>query len=322
MAINGKILVIWTICLVLIAASLSVKLTQSKIKVATIEAIDKSTNNESLATSQSFYEEPNQGSKTITDQSQNKSTDPNNQSVQLTTNIISAKAYLVGNVQTGRVYYEKNKNLVLPVASMSKLVTAIAATDKLKSDALITISAESAKTFPDQSRLQAGEVFTVKELLYPLLLSSSNVAAEALASTTNRAKFLELMSSYAWEIGMPDTYFADPSGLSAQNISTAEDFFALARYLHDSRPDLLALSRMMQFFVSTTTSHSSHQIVSTHPFVGDSDFIGGKTGHTEEAKDTMLTMIKIKGEPIAIVVLQSTDRRRDTSLLIEKFKQN
>jgi len=231
--------------------------------------------------------------------------------------VVTARAYLVGDVSTGEVLMERDGKTVLPVASMSKLITAIAATDTMSPTTTVTITPPEYDVASDTSRIAPGETFTLSEMLYPLLLNSSNVAAEALASTSDRAKFLELMSSYAWEIGMPSTYFADPSGLSPQNQSTAEDFFALARYLYKSRPDILAITRTVSTSTATTTDHGAHDFASIHPFVTDPDFLGGKTGHTPEAGDTMLTILNIGGRPIAIIVLgaDSGSRQSDTQIL-------
>jgi D-alanyl-D-alanine carboxypeptidase len=209
--------------------------------------------------------------------------------------------------------------MVLPVASMSKLITAIAATDRYSPTTTIEITAPETQVPPDGSNLKAGESFTVSELLYPLLMDSSNVAAEALASSTGRIDFLEAMSSYAWEIGMPHAFFADPTGLSDRNAGTAVDFFALARYLYLDRPDILAITRTVRASVATTTSHNAHEFVNIHPFVNDKRFLGGKTGHTVAALDTMLTIMNIAGHPIAIIILRSYgERARDTSLLIDR----
>jgi D-alanyl-D-alanine endopeptidase (penicillin-binding protein 7) len=236
---------------------------------------------------------------------------------------VTAEAYLVGDVATGKVYLEKNAGTILPVASMSKLITAIAATDSLTSTTTITITPAEADVPPDGSALRAGETFTMPELLLPLLLDSSNVAAEALASTTNRRAFTELMSSYAWEVGMPGSFFADPSGLSERNVATAKDFFALAKYLYHYRPDILALTRIVSTSTATTTLHGSHDFVNIHPFVTDPRFIGGKTGHTPIALDTMLTIMNLSSHPIAIIVLRSQNARaNDTNLLINEISMS
>jgi D-alanyl-D-alanine carboxypeptidase len=236
--------------------------------------------------------------------------------------MVSAKAYLVGNVETGEIILKHNISMVLPVASMSKLITAIAATDTISPTTTITISDEMTKVAGDASMLVAEEKFKMTELLYPLLLSSSNIAAEALASAIDRTKFLELMSSYAWEVGMPKTFFADPSGIDPNNQSSAEDFFALARYLYKSRSEILAITRMDKTFLGTTTDHNYHDFVNTHPFVNDQNFIGGKTGRTPQALETMLTIIKINDKPIAVIVLGSEigSRASDTRILIDRVK--
>jgi D-alanyl-D-alanine carboxypeptidase len=237
---------------------------------------------------------------------------------------VGAKAYIVADISSGKIYFEKNSKTSLPVASMSKLITAFVAADSIPLDTEVAITDAEAALPPDTSHLMSGEKISMNLLMYPLLLSSSNVAAEAVASASgHRNNFLELMSSYAWEIGMSSTYFADASGLSPQNAASARDLFALARYLYNSRPDILAITRTPQFYIATTTEHGSHEVVSTHPFVNDPNFIGGKTGRTPEAGETMMTLMKVNGRPIAVVVLGSVlgGREIDTRVLIEKVKE-
>ena len=232
---------------------------------------------------------------------------------------ISAEAYLVGNVVTGQIYLSKQIDTVLSVASMSKLVTAIAATDTLAPTTTVTITTADADTYPDHSHIHAGETFTVHELLYPLLMDSSNVAANTLASSTDLQSFMDLMNSYAWEIGMSKAFFQDPSGLSEHNTASARDFFALARYLYRARPDILAVTRLVSAAVATTTDHEAHSFVNIHPFAGDPRFLGGKTGHTNAAMDTMMTILDIDNQPLAFIVLRSDFRRQeDTDLLIKE----
>jgi D-alanyl-D-alanine carboxypeptidase len=231
---------------------------------------------------------------------------------------VSAESYLVGDVSTGKIYLEKNPSTILPAASMSKLITAIAATDTYAPTAMIEITPAETMVPPDGSNLTAGESFTVHDLLYPLLLDSSNVAAEALASTTARGPFLQLMAGYATEIGMSGSFSADPSGLSENDQGSVQGFFTLAQYLYKSRPDILALTRTVSISVASTTDHAAHTFASIHPFVTDPRFLGGKTGHTVAAEDTMLTILNIGGHPIAFIVLRSQDRARDTEMLITK----
>jgi len=237
-------------------------------------------------------------------------------------NDITASAYIVGNVLTGKVYISSHPTGVFPVASMSKLMTAIVATGMFSATTTISITKPETDVPPDASNLQAGEMFALKDLLYPLLLASSNVAAEAIASSTGRLHFMDVMSNTAWEIGMPDTYFMDPSGLDPRNEASANDMFALARYLYTYRPDILAITRTPHMDMATTTDHESHIFDSTHPFVNDPRFIGGKTGRTPEAGETMLTILRINSQPIVFIVLHSAygERANDTTKLIKKYE--
>lgn len=232
---------------------------------------------------------------------------------------VLAESYIVGDILTGKIYMEKNSTQVYPFASMSKLITALVAEDNYRGDKLIAITQENTRVSPDASALRAGETFTLNELMYPLLLNSSNVAGEAIASSSDRMKFLELMSSYSWEIGMPKAFFVDPTGLSERNAGTAKGFFAMARYLYSQKPEILAITKLERLSVGTTTNHGAHDFVNIHPFVRDARFLGGKTGRTPAALDTMLTILNIWGRPVAIVVMRSPgNRAKDTAYLAQK----
>ncbi len=308
MYISRKIIAVWVVCLALILTAVFVRFSRVTYKIGPFPIIVSTAKEKSLPTSQSFYDAGNQ--ETV-----------GNSTEKPIVPVISARAYIAGNVTNGQIYATKNPNLILPVASMSKLITAVAATDRLSLSGKVTVTNQELDVASDTSRFVAGETFSVLELLYPMLLNSSNVAAEALASSTNRAAFLESMTAYAKEIGMPKTFFADPSGLSSQNTSTARDFFTLSKYLYKSRPDILAISRKSVVFIATTTAHNSHFFYSIHPFVTDDEFLGGKTGHTDAAGDTMLTMLRINNQPIAIVVLKSDNRYKDTKLIVEQIRK-
>ena len=233
---------------------------------------------------------------------------------------ISVKAYLVGDTVTGKIYIEHSSSTLLPIASISKLVTAMTATAFLSSSTPVTITKEEADVPPDASNISPGETYTVAELMYPLLLNSSNVAAEAIASSSNRVDFLKNMSSYSQEVGMLNTSFADPTGLSGYNRSTAKDLFVLSQYLYKYRPDILNLTRTVMTYTATTTSHGSHAFTSIHPFIGDPRFLGGKTGRTLAAGETMITILNINNHPTTFIVLGSDNgaREHDTRLLIDR----
>lgn len=318
-----NLLIITTLCVMTIFMAMSLKLYQSSVDASKMSGVDYAARylmyapySIPLKNDLGFYDDrPQPSSKRKPQVSINK---PVIEAIP-----VSARAYLVGDVVSGKIYLEKSSRTPMPVASMSKLITAFVATDIVPPETEIVITEEQSSLSPDSSHIRAGEKYTMATLLYPLLLSSSNVAAEALASATNdRGNFLEMMSSYSWEVGMPSSFFADASGLSPDNIASAQDLFALAQYLYNSRGNILEITRTPHAEVATSTDHGAHNFDSIHPFVLDPNFIGGKTGRTPEAGETMLTIMKVKNRVVAVVVLGSMmgGREGDTRLLLNKVE--
>lgn len=240
-------------------------------------------------------------------------------------NAISAEAYLIGDLDTGKVYLQFNSNKVYPIASLSKLFTALVSRHVLDQEKNLTVTEEILKTNGDAGHLVKDEIFTAEELLYPLLMESSNDAAEVLAQSFGYTDFINQMNSLASELGMTSTKFKDASGLNSQNISNAKDLFTLALYLYKYEPTLLEITKQKEFDLATTTEHQSHHFVSINPFVVYTHFIGGKTGRTSEAKESMVSLFtypeNVTIRNIAVISLRSDfgEREMDTEKLIEKF---
>ena len=242
-------------------------------------------------------------------------------------NSITAEAYLVGNLETGEKYVSFNPDAVFPIASLSKLFTAIIADQNISSTTKITITQQMVDTFGDAGHLVKDEKFTVQELLYPLLLESSNDTAEAYAQFFGYDKFIKKMNDFVKKIGMSSTTFRDASGLSSANISNADDLFIFAKYLYKNQPALLEITRKTDFDLATSSEHGFHHFVSINPFVGYEPFIGGKTGRTVEAKESMVSLFKTKQGtttyPVAVIILRSEfgEREIDTENVLDKFSQ-
>lgn len=238
---------------------------------------------------------------------------------------ISAESYLVGNLETGEVYINFNSSSVFPIASVSKLYTALVVQHLMDSDKEIVITQPMLDAYGDAGRLVLDEKFTTEELLYPLLLESSNDAAEAYAQSFGYENFMEEMNAFAKEIGLEKTSFRDASGLSPFNISNAKDLFTLTQYLYSHEEDILKISRTVDFDMATTSDHQSHHFVNINPYSKNSSFIGGKTGRTDEAKESMISLFKQKigpqTYPIAIIILRSefAEREIDTGKLLDMF---
>lgn len=283
---------------------------------------DSRTNTEQFAIDSSFYERIDNMVDVVAD---SIGINKNDEKIVVATTSsgITAKAYLVGDLETGEVLFESRGDLTLPIASMSKLMTAYVGLMTMAPTTTIEISEQNTKVYPDQSNLRAGEKFQFSEILYPLLLNSSNVAAEAIASSYGRKDFLELMSSYAWEIGLPTSYFSDPSGLSPNNKASVKGFFELTKYIYKNMPELLSITRKVELSSATTTEHDFHRFTNIHPFARITGFVGGKTGRTTEAGETMLTILNMDNRPIAFIVLGShfDKRKSDTDLLIAEYEK-
>lgn len=250
--------------------------------------------------------------------------------------IITADSYLVGNLATGEVYFEKDPAAVRPIASISKLFTALIVTRHISDGAPILIASSSVTDSEQPVDVRAGEVYSAHDLLTAMLLVSSNDAATAFAdnyaSTTgaqpadaSRADFVSLMNAAAYSLGLSSTRFQDPSGLSSGNISSADDLFTLARYLYKNQPGILTITKTPEFDIATTTDHGAHDFVNIDPFVYDPHYFGGKTGNTSAAGETMLSLFNLPAQngttvPIAIIVLHSNpdERQIDSSILVSR----
>jgi D-alanyl-D-alanine endopeptidase (penicillin-binding protein 7) len=126
-------------------------------------------------------------------------------------------------------------------------------------------------------------------------------------------------------IGMKDTQFEDPAGLSDKNISTADDLFVLGRYLYERQAYLLAITRQKGKTL-VSSKFGPRELRNFNVFSSDPSFIGGKTGKTTPAKETMLSMFREQTPAsvynVAIIVLGSENRAADVAKLREWFRES
>ncbi|HVO28729.1 MAG TPA: serine hydrolase [Candidatus Paceibacterota bacterium] len=237
---------------------------------------------------------------------------------------VGASAVLIADLTTGKSYLDLNADERWPMASVSKLMTAAVATDVLSPDVHITITSQMVAVDPTEQVLHVGDTYTVADLMHVMLLPSNNVAAEALADFYGRANFLAAMNAKAQAWGMAGTYYDDPSGLSAANESTASDLLKLAQHIYAQYPQVLAITRMPQATVENLSTGQSVTVESINHFAGTPDFIGGKTGYTDQADGNLLSLFSYDGRPVFVVVLGIDDGVRfdATQELYAWFRQN
>ena len=217
---------------------------------------------------------------------------------------------LVYDVKSKRPLYAKNEDAVVPIASISKLMTAMVVLDaRLPLDQEITVTrADKDHLKYSRSRIRIGTTLTRRELLKLALMASENRAAAALARTypggTKAA--VAMMNFKAYQLGMDDTHFLDPTGLNSGNVSTAQDLVKL----------VLAAKHygLIRQFTTTSTHqvevegrHRPLHFINTNPLVrSDSwDIALSKTGYISEAGRCLVMEARIKERPVVIVLLDS-----------------
>jgi D-alanyl-D-alanine carboxypeptidase len=237
---------------------------------------------------------------------------------------LAVEGAIVADVATGVHFMDENATERWPLASVTKLMTATIVLDKLSPAQKITITADAFNVDPSAKNLNVGDTYTVSDLLRFLLLPSSNVAAEVLADAYGRSAFIAEMNARAAAWGMADTHYVDPSGLAVGNQSTAADLVLLAQKIYSDYPEILTITRTPQVTVTDLSSGNQVVVKSINEFSGETDFIGGKTGYTDQANGNLLSIFSDGGHPVVVVVLGTDDgaRFQNTEALYDWFTEN
>lgn len=225
---------------------------------------------------------------------------------------LKSSVALVVDRSTHDVLFEKNSNVSLPIASITKLMTSLVVVEaQLDINESLTIHREDVNVYPGRarSRLIEGTVMTREEALLLALMSSENRAAHALGRNYpgGIAAFVEAMNAKAKMLGMTQSRFADPTGLSSENISSPEDLTKLveAAYQH----------RLIREF-STRADHSimiakrEQKFINTNRLVRANDMDIGlqKTGYISAAGRCLVMQAKVQGRDVVMVFLDSVGK--------------
>ena len=220
---------------------------------------------------------------------------------------------VVYDAQTGKVLYAKNPNNTAPIASITKLMTAMVVLDgKQPMDEMLSISKEDIDHLKGTySRLRIGTRQSRKEMLRLALMSSENRAASALGRhyPGGRTAFIAAMNRKAAELKMRHTHFADTTGLSSGNVSSAGDLVLMTQTA--SRYSLISeFSTTAQRTVSFPQPRDSLEFVNTNRLVrgGSWDIELSKTGYTSEAGRCLVMKTRVGNRPLVMVLLNSQGR--------------
>ena len=217
---------------------------------------------------------------------------------------------LVLDAESGETLYEKNSETVLPIASITKLMTALVVLErKLDLEQRVVISREdfaATRHSRVRARLRAGSALTRDELLLLSLMASDNLAAAALARSYpgGTEAFVAAMNAEAGRLGLNDTRFADPTGLSSDNVSSAQDLARLVKAAHgyplireySTRPSAHVRARG-----GTVGFNNTNSLVRS----GSWDIELSKTGYIAAAGRCLVMHMRVASRDLVVILLDS-----------------
>lgn len=222
---------------------------------------------------------------------------------------ISAKSAILVCADTGDVLYEKNSDERMNIASITKIMTAILVIENCEDlDAKVKIKSEYCNIEGSSMYLEAGKSYTVRELLYGMMLASGNDAATALSCfiSGGTEKFARLMNEKATELGMNNSSFKNPHGLDEEeHYSTAQDMALLMSYCMKN-PDFREIASCKSKDIGELTFVNHNKLL-----WNCEGCIGGKTGFTETAGRTLVSCAKRGDMTLVCVTLGAPDDWND-----------
>ena len=244
---------------------------------------------------------------------------------------INSDCAILVNAANGKAVYAKNEKMPHANASTTKILTAVIAEQKCAMNEVVAISKNAASQEPTKLYAKAGEHFSMEDMIYALLIPSSNDVAVAIAEHVSKstAAFLKLMNHKAEVIGCTSTHFATPNGLDAglNHYTTAEDLAKIAVYAYKKCP---VLRKVIKTKTKTIKSKegNTYSFNSTNSLlnVGMKGVVGMKTGYTRKAGHCFVGVVKTKkGSTYVSVVLggsTGSERWEDSETLLSYAYNN
>lgn len=239
--------------------------------------------------------------------------------------LVTAKSSVVIDVMSGQVLFEKDTDLVMSIASLTKLMTAVIflETNSDFSQEITIEEEDNSKVVGSRLYVVPGEKMTVGDLFYSSLVGSANNATKALARSTglSEEEFLKRMNDRAKSLGLNKTEFFDVTGLDPRNTSTVYEYSRVAGYAFRNSLIRDAL-RQSEYVFSTLEKNISHRIRNTNQLLTDPELelIGAKTGYLDEAGYTFVYQSSDNGHIVMVVLFKSVSssaRFAETKALIE-----
>ena len=250
---------------------------------------------------------------------------------------LNAKSVFVYDLTENKEIFARDGEKQFPLASLTKLMTAVAAADNLSRNAVLEIS-EIALNEEGDNGFFAGEKWNAEDLINIMLVSSSNDAARALAENIEKAvyektgirkKIQNIMNEKAFELGMKQTMFFNPTGLDISRASpgsfgSAKDVFVLLKYILEKNAGILSETKNKSFFAAPL-NQDSREFLNTNLLLDSvPEIMFGKTGYTDLSGGNLALVLRIKKTDYAVIILNSGfySRFYDTEKIISEIKRN
>lgn len=236
-------------------------------------------------------------------------------------NDITAKSALVYDLTSNKSIYEKSASDRLPMASLTKIMTAIIALENKKIDDKYRVTQKDL-VGEDSMGLSENEIISFDELLYGLMLPSGNDASEVLANNhpTGRDGFISDMNRKAESLGLKDTNFVNPSGLQGDGnqYTTTYDLLVITRYALENFPQFAKVVATAEYVIPQTDQHKAFELYNETNLLTTYEGVKGvKTGFTPEAGLCLVTYLDYKGHKIIGILLNSENRRGEMKMLLD-----
>jgi D-alanyl-D-alanine carboxypeptidase len=197
-------------------------------------------------------------------------------------------------------------------------MTAVIAAEELQLDQRVFVTSPNFVTslVPRLANRSSVSMYSLMQLL---LVESSNEASEVIAAELGRVDFIDAMNTKARQLGMLNTTFADPSGLSSENISTVGDLYRLTQYIYDNRRFIFDITKDINL-PSSYQGGDFAGLINFNEVEDTTGFIGGKVGETLAAGQTSISLheLSIKGttRTVVVIILGSDGRTADVQSLV------
>ena len=235
---------------------------------------------------------------------------------------ISASMFLIGDLEESVNIAQLSINNRWPIASLTKLMTAVVVLEQLPKNTSITIGPNISSIEGSSGFIVSPREFLVEDLIKAMMVSSNNHAAYAIQEYFGKEKFVKLMNDSASRLGMNDTYFDEATGLSVLNQSTADDLKILVKFIWQSQRQIFEYSKMPEVTITDLKTNKVAVIKNINIFAGDADFLGGKTGFITDSGGNLISIFKRADRKIITIILGAEDRFLETSKLVSWFDKD